>query len=63
VSKSPHVFIVTACTEMKVVAELKVRCLLVMIVVFIMAALCNRGPLYFCPVVSFYRLLASFFLA
>jgi len=26
----------------------------------IMAALCNRGPLYFCPVISIYRL---FFLA
>jgi len=25
---------------------------------FIMAALCNRGPLYFCPVISFY--LSSF---
>ena len=28
----------------------------------VMAALCNRGPLYFCPVVSFYLLLLSFFL-
>jgi len=28
----------------------------------IMAVLCNRGPLYFCPVISIYRLL-SFFLA
>jgi len=26
---------------------------------FIMAALCNRGPLYFCPVVSFFYLLLS----
>jgi len=26
----------------------------------IMAALCNRGPLYFCPVISIYRL-SSFF--
>ena len=26
------------------------------------AALCNRGPLYFCPVVSFFLLLSSFFL-
>ena len=26
---------------------------------FIMAALCNRGALYFCPVVSFYLLLLS----
>ena len=23
----------------------------------VMAALCNRGPLYFCPVISIYRLL------
>ena len=29
----------------------------------IMAALCNRGPLYFCPVVSFFYLLLLFFLA
>jgi len=28
----------------------------------IMAALCNKGPLYFCPVVSFY-LLSSFYLS
>jgi len=31
---------------------------------FVMAALCNRGALYFCPVVSFYLLsiyLLSFF--
>ena len=28
---------------------------------FIMAALCNGGPLYFCPVVSFFFLLAIFF--
>ena len=28
---------------------------------FFMAALCNRGPLYFCPVVSFYLLSSSFF--
>jgi len=27
----------------------------------IMAALCNRGPLYFCHVVSFYLLLSIFF--
>jgi len=26
-------------------------------VIMIMAALCNTGPLYFCPVVSFFRLL------
>jgi len=29
--------------------------------ILVMAALCNRGPLYFCPVVSFYLLLSSFF--
>jgi len=28
-------------------------------VTLFMAALCNRGPLYFCPVVSFYLLLSS----
>ena len=33
------------------------------ITTLIMAALCNRGPLYFCPVVSFYLLLLSFFLS
>ena len=27
----------------------------------VMAALCNRGPLYFCPVVSFYLSTSSFF--
>ena len=32
------------------------------IYLFIMAALCNRGPLYFCPVVSFYLLLSFFFI-
>jgi len=26
----------------------------------IMAVLCNRGPLYFCPVISIYRLLSFF---
>ena len=45
-SKSVHVFIVTVCTETKVAAELKVRCVLVMIVVFIMVALCNRADHY-----------------
>ena len=29
-------------------------------VMFIMAALCNRGPLYFCPVVSIFFLLSFF---
>jgi len=28
----------------------------------IMAALCNRGELYFCPVVSFFYLSSIFFL-
>ena len=32
------------------------------ITVFVMAALCNTGPLYFCPVVSFFLYLL-FFLA
>jgi len=31
-------------------------------VLLVMAALCNRGPLYFCPVVSFY-LLSIFYLS
>jgi len=30
---------------------------------FFMAALCNRGPLYFCPVVSFYLLSSIFYLS
>jgi len=29
--------------------------------VFFMAALCNRGPLYFCPVASFFYLLLLLF--
>ena len=28
---------------------------------FVMAALCNRGPLYFCPVVSFFFFYLLFF--
>ena len=27
--------------------------------VLVMAALCNRGPIYFCPVISIYRLFPS----
>ena len=33
------------------------------LLIFVMAALCNRGPLYFSPVVSFFYLLLLFFLA
>ena len=31
-------------------------------IILVMAALCNRGPLYFCPVVSFYLSSIFFFL-
>ena len=42
------------------------RVLVLALCLVIMAALCNRGPLYFCPVISIFKnfyLLSSFFLA
>ena len=41
---------------------LRVQGIITLQILLIMAALCNRGPLYFCPVVSFYlSIYLSFF--
>ena len=55
IAKCQQVLLLALCLVVVVVAADNGTAVLVF-----MAALCNRGPLYFCPVVSFF-FLSSFF--